>query len=349
MRAVRLHGVGDLRVETIATPKIGQPDEVLLAVRGVGICGSDLHNFRTGRWISRLPVVPGHEFVAEVLEVGAAVTDLAPGHRVVADSRVTCGVCPSCRRGLGNRCKKLGYIGEVCDGGLAEYVVLPRRQLLAIPAHLPISVALLAEPLGVALHVVRRLAAPKDEPIVVAGGGPIGGLALVLLAHFGMGPLYLIERHPERAARLQQAAGSVHVTADDIAITSIIGRGCRHAIDATGSSAVASLLSRVLEPGGRLALVGLFEEGAHIDMNIVVERELELLGCSVYGDEQTEAVALLGELTDRLMPLVAEPVPLEAVPETYESLLTHGSGHLKTHIRPSQPASHADLDQIEAR
>ena len=125
MRAVRLHGVGELRVEEVSP--IGTPlaGEVKIRVRASGICGSDLHNFRTGRWISKLPVTPGHELAGEVMELGNGVTGLQSGDLVVADSRVTCGDCPACRAGRENTCERLGYIGEVCDGGFAEFVNLP--------------------------------------------------------------------------------------------------------------------------------------------------------------------------------------------------------------------------------
>jgi (R,R)-butanediol dehydrogenase/meso-butanediol dehydrogenase/diacetyl reductase len=91
-----------------------------LRITAAGICGSDLHNFRTGQWISRSPSVAGHEFAAEVVELGAGVTGFALGDKVVADSRFWCGTCAACRRGLPQVCETLGFVGEVCDGGFAE-------------------------------------------------------------------------------------------------------------------------------------------------------------------------------------------------------------------------------------
>src|SRR5262245_593855 len=102
MRAVRFHGVGDLRIEDVPVPDTPGAGEVRLRVRAAGICGSDLHNFKTGQWISRLPVTPGHEFAAEVLEVGTGVTALKPGDLVVADSRARCGNCANCKAGRYN-------------------------------------------------------------------------------------------------------------------------------------------------------------------------------------------------------------------------------------------------------
>ncbi|NBB83482.1 MAG: alcohol dehydrogenase catalytic domain-containing protein [Alphaproteobacteria bacterium] len=161
MRAVRLHGIGDLRVEEVADPPAPDGDGVRLAVEAAGICGSDLHNFRTGIWMSRLPSTPGHELVATVEAVGPAVTGLSVGDRVVADSRVPCGTCPACRAGRSYLCPAMGFVGEVNDGGFAPTTVLPEHQVLRLPdPGVPARVAALAEPLAVALHAVNRLAPP---------------------------------------------------------------------------------------------------------------------------------------------------------------------------------------------
>ncbi len=182
MRAVQLHGKGDIRFATIAEPGTPGRGDVLLRVEAAGICGSDIHNFRTGQWISRTPSVPGHEFAGTVEAVGAGVTGLGEGDRVVADSRYWCGECQPCRSGHHHLCNRLGFVGEVCDGGFAERIILPARLLNKISAHVPVSVAATAEPLAVALHAVRRLALPPGAEVVVTGCGMIGALVALLLA-----------------------------------------------------------------------------------------------------------------------------------------------------------------------
>ena len=109
MKAVRLHAKGDLRVEEIASPPNPEPGGVALDVIAAGICGSDLHNYRTGQWITRSPSVPGHEFIGRVTALGEGVDDLAIGDRVAADSRFWCGDCAACQRGDHHLCAKLGF------------------------------------------------------------------------------------------------------------------------------------------------------------------------------------------------------------------------------------------------
>src|SRR3954464_7472935 len=116
MRAARLYGIEDLRIEDVAEPAAPRGEEVLVRVTAAGICGSDLHNFRTGQWMSRKPSTPGHELTGEVVAIGETVKRYALGDRVVADSRFWCGECAQCRSGHRHLCERLGYVGEVCDG-----------------------------------------------------------------------------------------------------------------------------------------------------------------------------------------------------------------------------------------
>jgi (R,R)-butanediol dehydrogenase/meso-butanediol dehydrogenase/diacetyl reductase len=334
MRAVRLHGVGQLRVEEVPAPKAPPPGSVRLRVKAAGICGSDLHNFRTGRWISRLPITPGHELAAEVLEVGEGVVGLHPGNLVVADSRVPCGHCAPCGAGHENICEHLGYVGEVCDGGFAEFITLPAKLLLPVPAGVPARVAALSEPLAVALHLIRRLDAPRNRPILIAGAGTVGGLAAIALDHLGFGPLFIVERNAERAALVSSLANAPIVPADPAAILSALPDGVHYAIEATGNSAVLALLVRILRGGGRLGLVGLFHGECSLDWNPIIEREIDIFGCSVFQHEQSQALEMLPQLLPKLEQVISRPLDLSEVPAEYERLLAGQSSVLKSLVCP---------------
>ncbi|MDR9395505.1 MAG: alcohol dehydrogenase catalytic domain-containing protein, partial [Roseovarius sp.] len=193
MRAVRLHGVGDLRVEDIAAPAPPRRDEVSLDVAAAGICGSDLHNFRTGEWISRAPSVAGHEFTGTVTSLGAGVRHVSVGDRVIVDSRHVCGDCAACRAGRAQVCESLGFLGEAIDGGFAGAVTLPARNALRAPHGVADRHLAMAEPLAVALHALNRLDADSGAGIVIAGCGAIGGLVALLAADRGH-PVGVIDR-----------------------------------------------------------------------------------------------------------------------------------------------------------
>ncbi len=338
MKAARLHAAGDLRVENIPAPGDPKPGNVRLRVTAAGICGSDLHNFRTGQWISRAPSVAGHEFAGIVAALGPGVTDLTIGDTVVADSRFWCGECPACRSGRQNVCARLGFVGEVCDGGFAEQVELPARLVLRHDSALDPAIAAMAEPLAVALHAVRRLDPRKGEPVLVAGCGPIGGLAAVLLSRLHDGALLVADRNGERAAKVAQATGAAIVDLDAGSIGEALSDNpLLHAIDATGSIPVVTTLLDLIEGGGSLALVGIAHGRLDLDPNLLVEREIALIGCHVFRDELPEAIAMLGPLAPILRPLIDREIGIDDIPEAYQRLIAGESRGLKTIVRVGGP------------
>jgi (R,R)-butanediol dehydrogenase / meso-butanediol dehydrogenase / diacetyl reductase len=227
MLAVRLYAAGDLRVEEIAPPL--QPDrkEVTLKVTTAGICGSDLHNFKTGAWITRAPSVAGHEFTGVVTAIGADVHHVMLGDRVIVDSRHMCGTCPACRAGEGQVCDSLGFLGEVIDGGFAEAVTLPGRNVLKAPEGVPDRHLALAEPLAVALHALNRLNAPLGATVVIAGCGPIGAFVALLAGRNGH-PVAVIDRNADRA----QLVGNI-VGARALDLTALSAERFRYAVETT--------------------------------------------------------------------------------------------------------------------
>ncbi len=335
MKAVRLYAAGDLRVEDIVPPLMPNVGEVRIAVTAAGICGSDLHNFRTGAWISRSPSVAGHEFAGTVTAVGEDVAGLSVGDAVVADSRVTCGVCAACRGGRPNVCEKLGFVGEVCDGGFAEEVVLPAALLVKAPSGVGAAALAMAEPLAVALHAVKRLAVPAGAPVLIAGCGPIGGLAALILAERHDGPLLVADRNADRAGRVAEVTGARVVDLTAEAVSAALGGAPLLAVfDATGSPGVIGGLLDLVSPGGTLALVGIGHGSLAVDPVRLVEREVALVGCHAFTNELPEAVALMLKLESRLLALIDETIDLDGVPAAYERLLAGRSIGLKTIIKP---------------
>ncbi len=328
MHAVRLHGVKDLRVEEVALPLPPGPDEVTLRVTAAGICGSDLHNFATGAWISRAPSVAGHEFAGVVTEVGAGVTHVNRGDTVAVDSRVTCGTCDNCLDGLSQICEKLGFLGEVIDGGFAEYVTIPEKNVVKAPAETPARHLAMAEPLAVALHAAHLLNAPPGTPVLVTGAGAIGALSALVLANFGH-PVSIVDRNETRAGRAAAAFGGQVASLDDLG-----AKPPRYAIDATGSPEVIDRLINGLRGGGAIALVGIGSRPLSLNPTLLVEREIRLSGCHAFGGELAQAVALLPALGPQLDQLIDAEIALEAVPEAYARHLAGEVMGAKTIILP---------------
>lgn len=329
MKAVRLHAKSDLRVETVNGPALPEAGWVALDVLAAGICGSDLHNYRTGQWISRSPSVPGHELIGRVTALGQGVSDLAPGERVVADSRFWCGSCAACAAGEHHLCERLGFVGEICDGGFAEKTTLPRRLLHRVPDSLPDEVAVMAEPVAVALHAVRRLRATPADPVLIAGCGPIGGLAALVLSEMGHRDIRVADRNPHRVKRVCEVTGARAVTLDPASAGRV-----RLAIEATGSTAALRDLLPLIGGGGAVALVGIMHGSLDLDPNLLVEREVSLIGCHAFKDELPDAIALLARCAPRARELIDREIGLEEVPDAYRRLIAGDCAGLKTIVMP---------------
>jgi len=331
-----LYDAGDLRFETIDPPGPPPAGYVNLRVRAAGICGSDLHNYRTGQWITRRPSVAGHEFCGFVTAIGEGVEGIGIGDTVVTDSRVWCGNCRQCRSGFTNACETLGFVGEACDGGFAEAVQLPVRLIHRHAPDLPAGIAAMAEPLAVSLHAVRRIAVPAGQAVLVVGCGTIGGLAALLLARLHDGPILVCDLNPAKANIVARLTGATAVDLDRESIDAALGSGMlRYGLDATGSTGAIASLMDVLDGGGAVGLVGISHDRLDLDPNKLVEREVSLVGCHAFIDELPEAIALLGELQTQLGQL-SEVISLEEVPATYERLLAGQGDSLKIIIKISQ-------------
>lgn len=334
MKAVRLHGTQDLRVETVDEPVAPGDGEVLIGVAAAGICGSDIHNYQTGRWITRAPSVAGHEFAGHVLATGPGVTDFRAGDLVVADSRYWCGHCGACNSGNPQFCETLGFVGEVCDGGFAERTLLPERLLHKVDAGVPPEVAATAEPLAVALHAVRQLAALPGVAVLVAGCGMIGALTALLLSRQDNRQVLIADRNGERVARVCAVTGARPVTLDAASASlATAGQGIACAVEATGSAAVLAQLLGLANNGGRIVLVGIFHGTLELDPTLLVERELSLLGCHAFRNELPEAVSLLGELSDGIAGFLDCGHTLDDVPQAYRRIIAGEVVSPKTIIR----------------
>jgi L-iditol 2-dehydrogenase len=271
MRVVRLHAAHDLRLETAPTPRRPQADEVLLSIRAVGLCGSDLHLYQTGT-IGSLPVaqpfVPGHEFMGVVLTAGARARDalgepLLAGTRVAVDPHVACGRCEFCERGDPNLCPHHTFFGlPSADGALAEQLLVPARQCYPMPASLSDGAGALLETLGVALHAVDLARTAVGRTVIVAGCGPVG-LLIVRLAHLaGAGRLIAVDPLAERTALARRWGATDTITGKIETVLprlrKITGsRGADTVFEAAWAGPAVPACLSAAGPGAKVVLVGI--------------------------------------------------------------------------------------------
>ena len=334
MRAVRLYEKGVLRVEEVSPPAPPEPGWASLKVIMAGICGSDIHNFKTGQWITRSPSVAGHEFTGVVTALGEGVENVEVGDVIVGDSRFWCGECEACQLGQNHLCQTLGFIGEACDGCFAELVNLPSKLLHKIPSGLAPQIAAMAEPFAVALHAINRLRLIADEPVLIVGCGPIGGLAAVILAHQHGGPILVVDRNAARAERVAHVTNAQVASLDAEHIKELLhGRKLAAAIDATGSIEALQMLLNCVPSGANIALVGISHGKLEFDPNLLVERELALIGCHAFQNEMPTAISLLPACANMINQLIDREITLDEVPAAYTKIAANQVSGLKTLIR----------------
>ncbi len=196
MKAAVVTAPGDWAVLDIADPVPG-PGEVVVEVERCGICGTDLHVVDGDAGSLAYPVIPGHEFSAHVVALGAGVTHPALGTFVVVDPMVFCGHCVQCRSGWTNLCVTGGGLGTTADGAFARYVKVQANQCEPVPESVPAEWAPLTEPLSCVLHALDRIGPVLGTDTLVIGAGP-AGLMLTRMLSLGGARVDVVERRPER-------------------------------------------------------------------------------------------------------------------------------------------------------
>lgn len=325
--ALVLHAASDARVEQRPEPGPPGPGQVLLRVVRVGLCGTDATEYLAGPVLTPLrtrhpgsgvlgPVVLGHELVGVVEAVGAGVTALRPGRRVVCGAGVSCGRCPACRSGRTNLCERYWTVGLSADGGAAERVVVPAAVLHPVPDHVGDDDAALAQPLAVALHAVRRAGVGPDDVVVVNGAGAIGSFVVAGAVAAGARSVVALDVDTDRlrTARALGASHTVQVGDDDpreVLLELTDGALADVAVEASGVVGGVSAVQRLTRRGGRLLLVGLPKHPQPVDTTDLVLREIDVVTsvAHVCADDLPAAVDLLarrglaGLLVERVVPL----------------------------------------------
>lgn len=317
MLASVVHGVHDLRVEELPDPQPG-PGETLVRIAYGGICGSDLHYYHrggVGDFRLQEPMVLGHEVVGTVAGHGPGVDGLPVGTPVAVHPARPCGQCRECRSGRRNVCRDAGYLGSAArfphvQGGFSQLLVVPADRLVPLPPELPLRLAALSEPTAVALHAVRRAGDVVGAEVLVTGAGPIGCLVVLALRAAGAGRIVVSDLVDEALA-VAAAVGADEVVRADDPDDSRWPTEADVVIEASGSAAgLASALQHVRR-GGRVVALGLLPPGdTPVAGNVVVTREIELVGSFRFDSELTDAVALLSSLGVAVEPVVTGVHPL---------------------------------------
>jgi len=314
-------------------PEAG-PGEAVVETRAVGICGSDLHGY-TGQSSRRTPGNPmGHEATGRVVALGAGVEALWLGKRVALFPLLACGRCDQCLGGRIHRCRNRRFMGNNALGAMVERLALPVANLHPLPETMSYIKGALAEPLAVAIHAVRLAGDPAGRTVLIAGGGPIGLLTLMVVRELGAKAIALTVRTPERRelARLLGAAAAVDPTQEGWREEVAGGLGAAEAevaFDAAGIQPTFDQCLEAIAPGGTIVEIGSWSS-LRVNLPQLTPREIHMVGSFNYtAEEFAEAVGWLAAGRVDPIPLVSALRPLAEGAAAFAELDQHTSRFLR--------------------
>jgi 2-desacetyl-2-hydroxyethyl bacteriochlorophyllide A dehydrogenase len=314
------------------------PDEVLLRIQRIGICGSDIHVYHGKHPFTSYPIVQGHEYSATVEAVGRNVTSAKPGMRATACPQVVCGECGPCLRGQYNVCQKLKVQGFQANGCAQELFVVPEDRLVVFPESMSYEQGALIEPAAVAAHSTSRASALKGKNVVVAGAGTIGNLVAQFVQARGAARVLITDLSDFRLGIAQQCG--IRYTANvarepfEMATERVFSKeGFQVGFEAVGVQATMDNLISGVEKGGEIVVLGVFEEHPRVNMGFVGEHELRIVGTMMYRhDDYDEAVQMISRNRIVTGPLVTMHFPFEEFLAAYTFIEMQGDKTMKIMI-----------------
>lgn len=293
MRAlVKREAAVGLWLEDVPEPEVGIND-VLIKVRKTGICGTDLHIYKWDAWAQKtipVPMVVGHEFVGEIVRVGANVHDFHPGEVVSGEGHVVCGLCRNCLAGRRHLCAHTMGVGVNRPGAFAEYISLPMTNVWHHAADIDLEVASIFDPFGNAVHTALSFDV-LGEDVLITGAGPIGVMATAIVRHAGARHVVVTDLNPYRLelARKLGATRAIDPRTQDLAaVQHELGmkEGFDVGLEMSGNPTAFKGMLTNMAHGGKIAMLGIPEQEISIDWNIVVFNMLTIKG--IYGREMYE-------------------------------------------------------------
>lgn len=333
MKAIVIDGPNQIEFRDVEKPVCGRND-VLIRSAKAGLCRTDLELLKgqvPDQWF-RYPLIPGHEWSGTVSEVGADVTELTAGDRVVCEGMIPCNRCKRCKDGATNLCENYDQLGFTRGGGCGEYVVAPRHVVQRLPEDVSFESAVLVEPAAVVLHVISRVRPVPGEAMGVVGIGTLGSIAVQILRLFGPRALIAYGIRPEELdfARKMGATHTVNVAEQDAeeATHKILGEGVDTMVETAGSpKAVKTALNNVRD-GGRVGLLGIAGESARLEIpsDHFVAKDAFVVGAFSYTTAiWSKVLGLVNNGLINLDPIVTHRFATQDFSKAYELMDNRGT------------------------
>jgi L-gulonate 5-dehydrogenase len=336
MKAILFDEPHVTRLADVPEPKPG-PGQALVRTRLTGICGSDMHAYLGSQPFFQYPEIPGHEAVGDVVAADAT-SGLQAGQRVVLDPTINCGHCRPCRLGRYNCCANIKVIGVHAPGTMAELFVAPAERLHPVPDTVEDELAVLTEPLSIALHAVDRAQLSQGDQVAIIGCGAIG-LSLLIMARAKRARCLVFDLEASRLAMAQQLGAEIAVNAGETdtvqaALEWTDGEGVAVAFEAVGSPSTIRSAADMVASAGRVVIVGLCQKDVSLPGPMFVRKELEVIGSRLHQNTVQQVIAMLaaGEIDPQ--PMLNDVRPLDDYASALDDLQHRGSDFIKIALRP---------------
>ncbi len=327
MRALRKRVAGPgFELQHIAVPDIG-PNDVLIRVGTVGLCGTDLHIYGWDHWAERRvkpPLTIGHEFMGNVAAVGNAVTAVRVGDRVSAEGHIACGICRLCRTGEAHICEHVKIIGVDTDGSFADYIRMPESNVWKLDASIPDAWAAVFDPLGNAVHTVMS-AGVSARSVVITGVGSIGLMAIPVARAAGASTVFAVDVNPQKLELAKRVGADATFSAKqpdlvDEIVRRTNGDGADVLLEMSGSGQAIDSGLAMVRNGGVAALLGIPSDDVEINLaERIIFKGLTVLG--INGRRmfetwyQTQALVTSGRVD--LTPIITHELPFERFDDAF--------------------------------
>lgn len=328
---------GKIEFHDVPEPTYGD-DDILLRIKRIGVCGSDIHVWHGKHPFTPYPVVQGHEFSGQVEAVGRNVTKVKLGMRATARPQLVCGTCGPCKQGNYHVCQNLRVQGFQAPGCAQDLFVVPEDRLVFFPDSMSYEQGALIEPASVGAHSTGRASRLEGKNVVVTGAGTIGNVVAQFVQARGAAKVLIMDISDFRlevakACGIQFTANVTRESFED-ALKRVFGEGgFQVGFEAAGVPATITDLIQTIEKGGEIIVLGVFEENPTINMGFVGEHELKLIGSLMYRHEDyEEAVEFISNDKIITEPIVTKHFPFEEYRNAYTFIEEQGDKAMKVMI-----------------
>lgn len=338
MRQANMISPGVIEFRDIAEPGKLKENEILLRIKKIGVCGSDIHVFHGKHPATPYPVVQGHEYSAIVEAVGENVTKVRPGMKATARPQLVCGECGPCKRGQYNACQKLKVQGFQAPGVAQDLFVVPEDRIVPIPENMTLEQGAMIEPAAVGAHSTGRTSGLKGKNVVVSGAGTIGNLVAQFAIARGAAKVLITDISDYRLTIASECgiAGTLNIKDHSFeeGVKAYFGdEGFQVGFEAAGVQSSLDVLMQFVEKGGEIVILGVYSQNPVVNMFYLGEHELNVFGSMMYLQEDYEAAAeMIASGKIITSPLLTNSFPFSQYVEAYQFIEKQGDKSMKVMI-----------------